>query len=245
MEEVPICYINAVPDTNCACSKHEHGCGSELTVGQVCFVDASECMFIGGIWLASVRILDESARPSCKVGYVKTLPDQLHLVGNRVGIICRIEVKEKDIVTTILPGGKTTKTPIKQNKNRQSKNPRTLHLHDVVHDIAMLRFIDGGVPARSKGDTVVANDDDSDGEDEDDKDDSTYYDGDDGSRSSKSILAVYSSSDDEAPLGQGHKKKKSSTKSKASHVKREVIKRGRSKDKGNGNKGKKGRLNDK
>jgi hypothetical protein len=129
VEEVPICYINAVPDTNCACSKHEQGYGSELTVGQVCFVDASECMFIGGIWLASVRTLDESARPSCKVGYVKTLPDQLHLVGNRVGIICRIEVKDKDIVTTILPGGKTTKSAIKQNKNRQSKTVVESQMH--------------------------------------------------------------------------------------------------------------------
>jgi hypothetical protein len=54
-------------------------------------VDASECELVNRrIYCIAARCVNRDRHKSCKVGYVKALFNQEHLVGHRVGIVPKI-----------------------------------------------------------------------------------------------------------------------------------------------------------
>jgi hypothetical protein len=54
----PVCYINKPLDPNMKCAMHNRGCGAYLQVGDICYIDGSECTFIDGHYFISVRLLN-------------------------------------------------------------------------------------------------------------------------------------------------------------------------------------------
>ena len=89
----PVCYINKPLDTNMKCKEHKEGCGAYLQVGNLCYIDGSECTFVEGHYLISVRLLNHLGLRTCKVGYAKVLCNQVHLLCNRVGVVSSIFAK--------------------------------------------------------------------------------------------------------------------------------------------------------
>ena len=88
-----VLFISQWQDENMKCKQHTGGCGWDLSEGDICRVDAGECQLIKGrIWNVAVRALydpDEKGniQLGCKVGIVRVLYNQLHLVANRTGTI--------------------------------------------------------------------------------------------------------------------------------------------------------------
>jgi hypothetical protein len=80
------------------CEVHEEGCGAYLQVGNLCYIDGSECTFIEAHYFIAVRLLNHLGLRSCKVGYVKVLCNQLHLLCNRIGVVSSILAKRDDKV---------------------------------------------------------------------------------------------------------------------------------------------------
>ena len=80
-------------DQNMKCNSHPGGCGWSLEDGDICRVDAGECQLIKGrIWNVAVRAVYDpddkgNIQLGCKVGIVRVLYNQLHLVANRTGTI--------------------------------------------------------------------------------------------------------------------------------------------------------------
>lgn len=72
------------------CEVHKRGCGAFLQVGDLCYIDGSECTFIEGHYLISVRLLNHLGLRTCKVGYVKVLCNQVYLLCNRIGVVSSI-----------------------------------------------------------------------------------------------------------------------------------------------------------
>eukprot|EP00956_Cyclotella_meneghiniana_P017956 scaffold29650_cov44-Cyclotella_meneghiniana.AAC.1 len=99
---VNVIFISTPLDTNMSCKIHPGGCGWALNYGRPVKVDAGECQLIKGrIWNVAVREfsgVDEKHNVTlgCKVGIVRVLYNQLHLVANRSGIITHISHKPKD-----------------------------------------------------------------------------------------------------------------------------------------------------
>ena len=89
----PVCYINKPLDTNMKCKEHKEGCGAYLQVGNLCYIDGSECTFVEGHYLISVRLLNHLGLRTCKVGYAKVLCNQVHLLCNHVGVVSSIFAK--------------------------------------------------------------------------------------------------------------------------------------------------------
>lgn len=94
-------YVNVIftthpLDDNMRCGEHRDGCGRQLVEGDICKVDAGECQLIKGrVWNVAVKWVDppdekDNIKTSCKVGIVRVMYDQLHLVGNRHGMISTV-----------------------------------------------------------------------------------------------------------------------------------------------------------
>ena len=99
-----------------------NGCGFGVEEGSLVVVDASECELVHGrIWYIAARTVTKEGQKSCKVGYVKCLFNQVHLVAYRVGIV----------------------TEIKHGK--QYKITDTLNFKDVCQSVAKIKFVDGGM----------------------------------------------------------------------------------------------------
>jgi hypothetical protein len=119
---------------------------------------------------------------TCKVGYVKVLPDQVRLVGNRYGVIDSVHRRTgyEINVTTLDKSGHLTssvtklakpKTKAKSDDEgtsaRAKTTGKTLELCDCVHDYAMMTFLDGGVPSFASRAFENADLDDDDGNNDD------------------------------------------------------------------------------
>ena len=94
----PVCYINKPLDPNMKCAMHNRGCGAYLQVGDICYIDGSECTFIDGHYFISVRLLNHLGLRTCKVGYVKVLCNQVHLLCNRIGVVSSMFAKRDNKV---------------------------------------------------------------------------------------------------------------------------------------------------
>eukprot|EP00956_Cyclotella_meneghiniana_P020516 scaffold36341_cov43-Cyclotella_meneghiniana.AAC.2 len=96
---VNVIYTSTPLDDNMHCNIHPGGCGWALNYGRCCKVDAGECQLIKGrIWNVAVREMSavddkHNITLGCKIGVVRVLYNQLHLVGNRTGMITSISHK--------------------------------------------------------------------------------------------------------------------------------------------------------
>ena len=101
---VNVLFIHKPIDDNMRCQLHPKGCGSDLQLGENCIVDAGECQLVmGRVWNVAVRARvagKDGLRMDCKVGIVRCRYDQLHLIGNRSGIITKIEPSNHGKTTT-------------------------------------------------------------------------------------------------------------------------------------------------
>ena len=80
------------------CAMHNRGCGAYLQVGNICYIDGSECTFIEGHYFISVRLLNHLGLRTCKVGYVKVLCNQVYLLCNRIGVVSSMFAKRDNKV---------------------------------------------------------------------------------------------------------------------------------------------------
>lgn len=93
---VNVIFISNPLDDNMSCVIHQKGCGQHLKLNDLCKVDAGECQLIKGrLWNVAVRHVGDpdnknNMQLGCKVGIVRVMYDQLHLGGNRFGIISMI-----------------------------------------------------------------------------------------------------------------------------------------------------------
>lgn len=153
---MPVCYISKPIHIDMVCERHSNGCGFSLNPGDVIFIDAGQCRFYRGIWYVSCRKLDSDGNRTCKVGYVKVLADMMHLVGNRIGIVSSIHVRDIDHIEI----RSRTKVVTKRDKKKKSEATqpddaakkkhtpgKTLDLCSCVHDYALIHMLDGGVPS--------------------------------------------------------------------------------------------------
>ena len=96
---VNVIFISTTLDKNMSCNIHPGGCGWALNYGRPVMVDAGECQLIKGrIWNVAVREMSavddkHNITLGCKIGIVRVLYNQLHLVGNRTGMITSISHK--------------------------------------------------------------------------------------------------------------------------------------------------------
>ena len=128
------------------CEVHKEGCGAYLQVGNLCYIDGSECTFIEGHYFISVRLLNHLGLRTCKVGYVKVLCNQVQLLCNRIGVVSYIlakrgnkvfecdqyaekeitiemEDKEKDTDSVIVVEEPKTSSKKKDKKDKTAKPP--------------------------------------------------------------------------------------------------------------------------
>ena len=128
------------------CKAHKEGCGAYLQVGNLCYIDGSECTFIEGHYFISVRLLNHLGLRTCKVGYVKVLCNQVQLLCNRIGVVSYIlakrgnkvfecdqyaekeitiemEDKEKDTDSVIVVEEPKTSSKKKDKKDKTAKPP--------------------------------------------------------------------------------------------------------------------------
>ncbi len=72
------------------CDLHKDGCGQSLRPRDIVRVDASRCFLMKNfIWVVPVLKLGSNGF-TCTVGFAKVIIDQLHLIGNRIAIVRRI-----------------------------------------------------------------------------------------------------------------------------------------------------------
>ena len=122
MDYAWVCFLKNPIDENMTCADHINGCGFGVEEGSLVVVDASECELVHGrIWYIAARTVTKEGQKSCKVGYVKCLFNQVHLVAHRVGIV--IEIKH----------------------GKQYKITDTLNFKDVCQSVAKIKFVDGGM----------------------------------------------------------------------------------------------------
>jgi hypothetical protein len=128
------------------CEAHKEGCGAYLQVGNLCYIDGSECTFIEGHYFISVHLLNHLGLRTCKVGYVKVLCNQVQLLCNRIGVVSYIlakrgnkvfecdqyaekeitiemEDKEKDTDSVIVVEEPKTSSKKKDKKDKTAKPP--------------------------------------------------------------------------------------------------------------------------
>ena len=128
------------------CEAHKEGCGAYLQVGNLCYIDGSECTFIEGHYFISVRLLNHLGLHTCKVGYAKVLCNQVQLLCNRIGVVSYIlakrgnkvfecdqyaekeitiemEDKEKDTDSVIVVEEPKTSSKKKDKKDKTAKPP--------------------------------------------------------------------------------------------------------------------------
>jgi hypothetical protein len=138
------------------CERHSNGCGFSLKPGDVIFIDAGQCRFYRGIWYVSCRKLDSDGNRTCKVGYVKVPADMMHLVGNRIGIVSsihvrdidHIEIRSRTMVVTKRDKKKKSEATQPDDAAKKKHTPgKTLDLCSCVHDYALIHMLDGGVPS--------------------------------------------------------------------------------------------------
>ena len=146
-----MCYIHSAPHEDMKCRSHPNGCGLHIQVGMIVFVNGASCLFHKCQWYVPVNILDSDGVRTCKIGYMKVLPDDLNLICNRVGVISSIHHRtDEDVITVVGKDNTVTHQAIKRKntkpKNDDGTNGRTLELCDSVNDYALVTFLDGGVP---------------------------------------------------------------------------------------------------
>lgn len=154
-----VCFLHKPPDETCKCAKHPQGCGTTVAPGSTVFIDASHCIFQEGIWLVSVRLLNKVGHRTCKIGYLKVLLNQIHLFGNRIGVINEVMVRVGDEIHTSHPYKGVTVSKITRKNTRKNagekSNSRTLELCECMHDVAFVQFLDGGMPGDEKISDVI------------------------------------------------------------------------------------------
>ena len=106
------------------CDEHEEGCGAYLQVGNLCYIDGSECTFIEGHFFIAVRLLNHLGLRTCKVGYAKVLCNQVHLLCNRIGVVSSIFAKRGDKVFEV---------------NRYTEKEITLEVEEIDNDSATVQ----------------------------------------------------------------------------------------------------------
>jgi hypothetical protein len=197
----PICYIGKPVHDDMVCSEHPRGCGKSLVPGERVMVNAGQCLYYLCTQFVSVRRLNGKGECTCKVGYVKVLPDQVRLVGNRYGVIDSVHrrtgyeinvttLDKSEHLTSSVTKLAKPKTKAKSDDEgtsaRAKTTGKTLELCDCVHDYAMMTFLDGGVPSfasrafeNADVDDDDGNNDDNHGGDNDDNDGGDLQDTDD------------------------------------------------------------------
>ena len=177
MTDAPICYIGKPVHPDMICSNHPDGCGKSLRPGDMVMVNAGQCIYYLATQFVSVRIVNAVGQCTCKVGYVKVLPDMVKLVGNRLAVIKSVHRRTGDKIVVQTLGNSVTqvmkpkkKKSLEDGKKSGKTAGKTLEFCDCVNDYAMITFLDGGVPsfASRAFHTPSA---DSDGDDDDNKND--------------------------------------------------------------------------
>jgi hypothetical protein len=175
--DAPICYIGKPVHPDMICSNHPDGCGKFLRPGDMVMVNAGQCIYYLATQFVSVRIVNAVGQCTCKVGYVKVLPDMVKLVGNRLAVVKSVHRRTGDKIVVQTLGNSVTqvmkpkkKKSLEDGKKSGKTAGKTLELCDCVNDYAMITFLDGGVPsfASRAFHTPSA---DSDGDDDDNKND--------------------------------------------------------------------------
>lgn len=175
---IPVGFIGITPDYRFRCPLHPDGCGASLSLGDVVVVNTTLCIFHSASWMIPVTKLDSVGAMTCTVGYIKVLCDQISLVGNRVGVVARMQfMKEPKLMLDVTSSGKkevqvgmkkstskdkkgkfvTCKDFVKRVEQAASKDEDisklvrspTMNLVDTLMDIAWVMFIDGGTPVRA------------------------------------------------------------------------------------------------
>lgn len=97
-----------------------------------------------------VFLLDSFGRPRCKVGYAKTLADQAHTIGNRVGVVSqllrRATDKEKDNYIVVIDEWKKrdVKLPFRPGRSTHaSSTATTIEMVKDMKGMAVVTFVDG------------------------------------------------------------------------------------------------------
>jgi hypothetical protein len=182
----PICYIVKPVHNDMVCSEHPRGCGKSLVPGERVMVNAGQCRYYLCTQFVSVRRLNGKGECTCKVGYVKVLPDMVRLVGNRLGVVDSVHRRTGDEisvttldksehltsnVTKLVKPKPKAKSDDEGTSARAKPTGKTLELCDCVHDYAMMTFLDGGVPSFASRAFENADDDDDDDDDDGNNDD--------------------------------------------------------------------------
>lgn len=172
--DAPICYIGKPVHPDMICSEHPDGCGQSLMPGDTVMVNAGQCIYYLATQFVSVRIVNALGECTCKVGYVKVLPDMVKLVGNRFGVVKSVHRRTgdkivvqtlgKSIIQVMKSKSKEKKQSSDDGKKSGKPAGKTLELCDCVNDYAMITFLDGGVPSFASR-AFDAPDADSDGDD--------------------------------------------------------------------------------
>jgi hypothetical protein len=115
------------------CGEHPNGCGLDIQVGMIVFVNGGCSLFHKCQWYVSVQILDSDGVRGCKIGYMKAPPDELNLICNHIGVISSIHHQTDTIVITVMgKNNAVTHKAIKRKntkpKNDNGKNGKTLEL---------------------------------------------------------------------------------------------------------------------
>jgi hypothetical protein len=161
------------------CSNHPDGCGKSLRPGDMVMVNAGQCIYYLATQFVSVRIVNAVGECTCKVGYVKVLPDMVRLVGNRIATVKSVHRRTgdkivvqtlgKSVIQVVKPKSKKKKS-LEDGKKSGKTAGKTLELCDCLNNYAMITFLDGAVPSFVSRAFDTPNTD-SDGDDDDKNDD--------------------------------------------------------------------------
>jgi hypothetical protein len=147
--------------------------------GDMVMVNAGQCIFYLATQFGSVRIVNAVGECTCKVGYVKVLPDMVKLVGNCIAVVKSVHRRTGDEIVVQTLGKSITQVMKPKSKKKKSLEDgkksgktagKTLELCDCVNDYAMMTFLDGGVPSFVSR-AFDAPNTDSDGDDDDNNND--------------------------------------------------------------------------
>jgi hypothetical protein len=123
LRQAPVCFIKIAPHHNMKCRAHPNGCGFEIKVGMMVFVNGGVALFHNCQWYVSVQIMDSDGVCGCKIGYMKALPDEMNLICNRVGVISSIHHRTaENIITVVGKNNVNTHTAIKRKKTKSCGN---------------------------------------------------------------------------------------------------------------------------
>ena len=153
-----VLFISTPCDINMCCPQHKNGCGNYLRVGDVVFVDGAEMEMIKSqIVNFAVRKLSDKGHRLCKIGIMRCIFCQCHLIGNRVGRVTKIFRRTGDQIRTWTSADGPPQLSLYQRKNdnkNKKEGDKTLELIKDCHGVAVVTFLDGGystaLPIRSE-----------------------------------------------------------------------------------------------